>query len=140
MNKVLFSGRFTKDLELRRTQKGTAVITADIAVESGWGERKKTAFPTLVIWDKSAEFIAKNAVKGTMVEVVGEYEERKWEDKEGHKRTSVEIRVEEIHILTGWAKDKAEQEYNESPYQGEEQGSDGAADYSEVEDDGQLPF
>ena len=146
MNKCIFIGRFTKPLECRRTQGGTAVVTADIAVDSGYGEKKKTAFPTLVIWGKSAEFISRHADKGTMVEAVGEYTERKWEDRDGRKRTSVEIKVEDIKILSGWIggeqTEQAEQATQYGGYDGlSESRSYSEAQYSEIDGDvGELPF
>ena len=146
MNKCIFTGRFVRSLECRRTQGGTAVVTADIAVDSGYGEKKKTAFPTLVIWGKAAEFISRHADKGTMVEAVGEYTERKWEDKEGRKRTSVEIKVEDIKILAGWiGGEQTEQDSQVGGYGGydglSESRSYSEAQYSEIEgDDGELPF
>ena len=142
MNKCIFTGRFTKSLELRRTQGGTAVVTADIAVDVGFGEKKKTAYPTLVIWGKSAEFIAKHADKGSMVEAIGSYTERKWEDKEGRKRVSVEIQCDEIKMLSAWVDgDKESQDENDGYYYSTTQGGQQFSEIgNEDENDEQLPF
>ena len=101
MNKTIFTGRLTKDPELRRTQDGTAVLTADIAVDDGWGDKKKTYFPTLVFWRHNAEYVAKYAHKGDLLEVSAKYTERKWKDDHGQTRVSKEFQVDEVKNLTG---------------------------------------
>ena len=99
MNKAIFSGRLTRDPELRRTNNGTAVCTASIAVDDGWGDRKNTYYPTVVLWRQSAEYLAQYAGKGDLIEVSARYTERSWEDRNGNKRTAVEFVADEVHIL-----------------------------------------
>ena len=100
MNKAIFSGRLTRDPELRRTNNGTAVCTASIAVDDGWGDRKNTYYPTVVLWRQSAEYLVQYAGKGDLIEVSARYTERSWEDRNGNKRTSVEFVADEVHILS----------------------------------------
>ena len=100
MNKALFSGRLTRDPELRRTHDGTAVATCSIAIDDGYKDNKKTFFPTLVVWRHQAEYLAKYAHKGDMIEAVARYTERKWTDRDNNKRMSVEFVCEDVKILT----------------------------------------
>ena len=55
MNKVILVGRLTRDPEVRYTQKGTAVASFSIAVNTGFGENKRADFIPIVVWDKLAE-------------------------------------------------------------------------------------
>ena len=64
MNRAIFTGRLTKDPELRYTNDGRAVCTINIAVDDGWGEKKQTYFPAIVLWRHNAEYIGKFAHKG----------------------------------------------------------------------------
>ena len=100
MNRAIFTGRITKDPELRYTPGGRAVCTINIAVDDGWGEKKQTYYPTIVLWRNNAEYIGKYAHKGDLIETVARYTERKWEDREDRKRTSVEFVADEVHILS----------------------------------------
>ena len=100
MNRAIFTGRLTKDPELRYTNDGRAVCTINIAVDDGWGEKKQTYFPDIVLWRHNAEYIGKFAHKGDLIETISRYTERKWEDREGRKRTSVEFVADEVHILS----------------------------------------
>ena len=56
LNKVILMGRLTRDPELRYTGSGTAVANFSLAVESGYGDSKKTDFINCVAWSKTAEF------------------------------------------------------------------------------------
>lgn len=132
MNKTIFTGRLTKEPELRRTGEGTAVLSASIAVDDGWGDKKRTAFPDLVLWSYNAEYIAKYAHKGDLVEVAAKYRERKYTDRDGQNRTAKEFEVDEVHILSSRSKDA----------QAAPQGFP-AGDFAEVTDaegDDRLPF
>lgn len=147
MNKSFFTGRLTRDPELKHTQSGTAVLSASIAVDDGWGEHKKTFFPDLVFWRNNAEYLSRFARKGDLIEVVARYSERKYRDREGQERTAREFQAEDVKILSSRRSDGQEAA----------QGSCGAAgthgDYGtnaaaqggygtqmDDEDEGELPF
>lgn len=138
MNKSIFTGRLTRDPELRYTPDGVAVLTIDIAVEDGYKDKKRTGYPTLVLWRQSAEYIAKYTRKGDMIEAVTRYTERKWEDREGKKRKSVEFVVDEVKIL------QSDHRAQDASYQDATSGHAFPAppDYAELndEDAGELPF
>lgn len=101
MNKTLFTGRLTRDPELKHTNTGTAVLSASIAIDDGWGEKKRTFFPDLVFWRHNAEFIGRYARKGDLLEVVARYTERKYQDRDGHNRVAKEFEVEDVKIISG---------------------------------------
>lgn len=101
-NFVQIIGRLARDPELRFTQGGHAVCSFGLA----WSPRKKnattgewedgeTSWFNCTAWRDLAEHVAASLVKGNRVIVTGQVRSRDWEDKDGNKRTSVEIDVQD---------------------------------------------
>ena len=92
MNKIVIKGRLTKDPELRQTQSGVPVCNITVAVDRAYSkEDKQTDFFDCVFWRQGAEFIDKYFTKGQEILVDGEMQSRKYEDREGNKRTVWDI-------------------------------------------------
>jgi len=91
-------GRLTRDPELRHTQSQLPVTTFTLACERRFGktEEKNADFFDVVCWRGDAEFAAKWFNKGMMVAISGRLQQRQWTDKEGNKRSSVEIVADEL--------------------------------------------
>lgn len=148
LNRITIMGRLTKDPELRRTQNGTAVTSFTVAVErdyNGEDGKKATDFIDCVAWRSSAEIVSKYFSKGRAIIVDGSLQSRKWQDKEGHNRTSWEVQAHSVYF--GDSKPKQEEpsdinavmdKYNQMT--GGDYGGDGYAGYGGDEDDGKLPF
>ena len=102
MNKVVLVGRLTKDMELKYTQKGTAVASFTLAIDrrfkSQTGE-KETDFINCVVWDKVAETAFKYVGKGSQIGVAGRIQVRSYETKDGGKRYVTEVVAEEIEFM-----------------------------------------
>ena len=102
LNHITIMGRLTRDPELRRTGSGIAVTTFTVAVDRDYapkdGGERKTDFITCVAWDRTREFVSKYFTKGRMIVVDGRLEIRDWNDKDGNRRTSAEIRVENTYF------------------------------------------
>lgn len=97
LNRIIIMGRLTADPELRQTQNGTAVSTFTVAVDRDFGE-KQTDFISCVAWRQTGEFVSKYFHKGSMIAVSGRLESRKWEDRDGNKRTSWEVQCESVYF------------------------------------------
>lgn len=101
INKVILMGRLTRDPELRRTQSDTAVASFTLAIDRGRagqdGERE-TDFIDCVAWGKLAEFVKRWFTKGMLAIVAGRVQSRRWEDRNGNKRTSIEVNVGEVNF------------------------------------------
>lgn len=101
LNRIDLMGRLVRDPELRRTQNGTAVTSFTLAVERDFksenGE-KETDFIDCVAWRNTAEFVANYFAKGRMAAVSGRLQLRAWTDKEGNKRRSAEILVDNAYF------------------------------------------
>lgn len=101
LNKVILAGRLCADPELRRTQNGTAVATVSLAVDRDYakpGEPREVDFVPLVAWASTAEFMARNFTKGRMAIVAGRLALRRYEDREGKKKSVMEVIVSDIYF------------------------------------------
>ncbi len=101
LNYISIMGRLTKDPELRRTPAGLAVASFTVAVDrdfkDGNGERE-TDFIECVAWRGTAEFVERNFTKGKMIIVAGRLQIRKWEDKNGNKRSTAEVVADNVYF------------------------------------------
>ena len=101
LNHIVLMGRLTRDPELRRTGSGIAVASFTLAVDRDFasqGGEKETDFVDIVAWRSTAEFVSKYFTKGRMAVVSGRLQIRNWQDKEGNKRRSAEVVVDNIYF------------------------------------------
>ncbi len=96
-------GNLTADPELRYTQNGLAVANFTIAstprtLDRGSNEWKdgEALFLRASVWREFAEHVAGSLTKGSRVIATGRLKQRSYETKEGEKRTSIELEVDEI--------------------------------------------
>ena len=93
-NKVILQGNLTADPEVKATPTGVSVCRFGIAVQRRYKSENGTAetdFIDCVAWRSTADFIGKYFTKGMPILICGSLQIRKWEDKEGNKRTSAEV-------------------------------------------------
>ncbi|MCL2084048.1 MAG: single-stranded DNA-binding protein [Oscillospiraceae bacterium] len=99
MNKVILMGRLTRDPELRHTPSGSAVSSFGLAVDKYSKEGGRQAdFFDIVCWERRAEFASKWLKKGTKIVLSGRLQQRKWKDKDGNDRVTVEVVAEELEF------------------------------------------
>ena len=100
MNKVIFCGRTTKDIEMRYSQgeNSMAIGRFSIAVDSGYGDKKKTSFFNCTIFGKQAEAFEKYVPKGTKVLLECEANQNQYTDKNGNKVNSVDFIVKSFEF------------------------------------------
>ena len=100
INTYVVSGNITKDPELRATTSGTPVCNGSICYnsrrkgQSGDWEDVPNFFD-FVAFGKAAEVLARKQ-KGEKIVLNGELAQRSWEDKEGNRRSKVELFVHEF--------------------------------------------
>ena len=129
LNRIIVMGRLTRDPELRRTNSGTAVASFAVAVDRDFKSQsgeKETDFIDVVAWRNTAEFVSKYFSKGRMAVVEGRLQLRDWTDKEGNKRRTAEIVADSVY-------------FGDSKRDGGET-VEPKGGFSEIEDDGNLPF
>ena len=91
MNKVILAGRLTKDPEVRYTQTGVAVASFTLAVNRRFSKEKVADFIPIVVWDKIAEIVGNNLVKGSQVLIEGRIQIRSYDAQDGSKRYVTEV-------------------------------------------------
>ena len=106
VNKVILVGNLGRDAELRYTPSGAAVATLNMATTDVWNDKsgqrqEKTEWHRVVLWGKSAESLAEYLTKGKQVYVEGRLQTRQWDDKDGNKRYTTEIRGDRVVLLSG---------------------------------------
>lgn len=139
LNHIVIMGRLTKDVELRRTNSGVAVASFTIACDRDFGNNseKETDFVDVVCWRNTAEFVSKYFSKGRMAVVSGRLQMRKWEDKNGNKRTTAEIVADNVYF----GDSKSDNGNQNSGYTGFAKSESVPGNFAPIEeDDGQLPF
>ena len=99
MNSITITGNLTRDAELRAMNDGTAVLS--FAVGDNQGRDKKAIFWRSSLFGKRAEALAPYLKKGQQVTIVGSVTEREYTDKDGQKRTSMELRVNDLALQGG---------------------------------------
>lgn len=130
MNRIVLMGRIASDIEKKTTNSGVSVVTVPLAVDRDYkqGDERQTDFINCVFWRQRADALEKYSGKGRMIAVDGRLEIRKWEDKEGNKRSSAEVQVDNWYFADS-KRDGAEPA-----------GQTPSAGFTEVEDEGDLPF
>jgi len=99
INSVVLTGRLGQDPEVKYTQAGKAVVSLSLAVDSGYGDKKKTDWLRLVAWEKLADTIGEHLHKGSRIAVTGRLQVREWTDKDDNKRTATEVVVGSLEFL-----------------------------------------
>ena len=106
VNKVILVGNLGRDVELRYTPGGAAVATLNLATTEVWNDRnnqrqEKTEWHRVVLWGKQAESLQEYLTKGKQIYVEGRLQTRQWDDKDGNKRYTTEIKADRITLLGG---------------------------------------
>ncbi len=104
VNKVILVGNLGRDPELRYTPNGTPVANFTMATSDRWtdpsGEKKeRTEWHRIVVWGKQAEVVSQYLKKGRQVYIEGAIQTREWQDREGNKRQTTEIRALRVQLL-----------------------------------------
>ena len=106
LNKVQIIGNLGRDPEMRYTGQGAAVTTFSVAVNRtrkgpDGATSEETEWFRVVLWDKLAETANEFLRKGNAVYVEGRLQSRKYTDKEGVERASIEVVAHELLMLGG---------------------------------------
>ena len=102
LNKVIFCGRLTADVELKATPSGQSVVTFTLAINRPRpkdGAEQKADFLSCVAWEKKAEFISKYFKKGDSIYLEGEARTRNYKNQEGRTVYVTEFLVNEARFV-----------------------------------------
>ncbi len=103
-NKVQLIGRLGADAEIRETKTGKKVANFSLATNESYLDRdgnkvENTQWHRLTAWDKLAEVAEKHFKKGTQLAIEAKLMPNSYEDKEGVKRYTTDIVVNEFMFL-----------------------------------------
>ena len=106
VNKVILLGNLGRDAELRYTPGGAAVATLNLATTEVWNDKggqrqEKTEWHRVILWGKQAETLQEYLTKGKQIYVEGRLQTRQWDDKDGNKRYTTEIKADRVTLLGG---------------------------------------
>ncbi|CAN5179004.1 hypothetical protein BH23BAC3_BH23BAC3_29840 [soil metagenome] len=104
LNKAMIIGRLGADPEVRYTQSNTAVANLSVATTERYkdknGEQQEsTEWHRIVAWGRLAEICQEYLKKGSLAYFEGRIETRQWEDKDGQKKYTTEIKAFSMQML-----------------------------------------
>ncbi len=150
LNCAVIMGRLVADPELRTTPSGISVISFRVAVDRNFvrqGEERQADFIDVVAWRQTAEFVSRYFRKGSMIAVQGSIQTRNYEDRNGNKRTAVEIVADNVSFCgskaesgTAGSNNAARYEEPARPQAAPAFASGGMGDFNDIQDDDELPF
>ena len=103
MSTFTVTGNLTDEPQLRFTNSGKAVANFTVAENRKRGEEDVTHYFDVVAWDTLANNCAESLAKGARVVVTGRMEQRSWTDKDGNKRSKLEVVADEVGPSLRWA-------------------------------------
>ena len=115
MNNVNLIGNLTSNPELRTTSTGKNVCNFSIAINSGYGENKRTDYINILVWNKLAENLCKYQSKGGKLGISGELRSETYE-KDGKKRTNTYVLANQITYLNTKKDGNIEQQDEEDKF------------------------
>lgn len=101
MNRVLITGRLTRDPELRTLASGKTVTQFSVATNDYRAGEERSEFHNVVTWDRLAEICGQYLGKGQMVAVDGRLQTRQWEDEKKARHWKTEIVAAHVEMLSG---------------------------------------
>ena len=156
LNSISLIGRMVRDPEYKTTAAGAGFCNFTIAVDDDFKDsdgNKVTDFVDCTAWRQTADYICKYQTKGSLVAVKGRLKSRKWTHKDGNKRVSWFVSVDNAYGVGG------RQDGQNSTNAGSQYGGGGYGGYSQpqgqgypapvdpgndypmlTDDDAQLPF
>ena len=146
-NKVLLMGRLTKDVEMRQAADGHSVARFTLAVNRRF-KKNEADFINCAAWNKTAQFIQKWFVKGSMIAVIGSIQSRSWDGQDGKKQYATEVIVDEAYF-TGkrpgqdntYSQTPPSQNYSQQPKQEHMFDDDFYSGFSDIDgSEEDLPF
>lgn len=101
MNRVVLTGRLTRDPETRVLASGKTVTQFSIATNDYRGGTEKSEYHPIVTWDRLAEICGQYLGKGQLVCIEGRLQTRQWEDDAKQRHWKTEIVASSVEMLSG---------------------------------------
>jgi single-strand DNA-binding protein len=101
VNKVILVGNVGRDPQTKTIPSGKQVSEFSVATSDRMKDgTDKTEWHNIVAWDRLADLASKYITKGKQIYVEGKIQTQQWADKDGNKRSRVEILANSIQLLS----------------------------------------
>lgn len=114
MNTLIIAGTLTRDAELKYLPNGDPIANFSVADNQG-GRDKLPIFWSCGLYGKRAESLSQYLTKGQAVTVAGSVSEREWASKDGEKRKTMDVRVNDVALQGGRRDAEPLQERRQAP-------------------------
>ena len=103
-NRIIIAGHLSKDIEIRYTQSGSAIVNTAIASSRKFkgadGQQKEEVlFVDLTFFGRTAEIVNQYLHKGSKVLIDGRLKLDQWTDQQGNNRSKHKVDVESVQML-----------------------------------------
>lgn len=106
MNLCALIGRTTRDPEVRYTaETQMAVAKFTVAIDDGYGEKKRTNFIPVTVFGKAAEACEKYLQKGKLVGIEGKIQTGSYQNKDGQTVYTTDVIASKVKFLEWGEKD-----------------------------------
>ena len=105
VNKVVLVGRLGKDPEVRHLSDTSSVCNFTLATNESYKDRQgnrvdQTEWHNITIWRPGLVGVAEKYLqKGKLIYLEGKLKTRAWDDKDGNKRYTTEVHVDQLQML-----------------------------------------
>jgi single-strand DNA-binding protein len=139
VNRVLLTGRLTRDPELRSLASGASVATFAVATNEYRSNGKERAeYHNVVVWDRLAQVCGQYLGKGQQVAIEGRLQTRQWDDDRGARHWKTEVVATSVEMLSGRRKRDYEADALASQAQASDSPETGAISPSEAAEAGMV--
>ena len=101
LNVCTFTGRLGRDAESKYLPTGTAVLEFNIAVDTGFGDKRRSFWIKCAMFGDRGPKLAQYLTKGQQVAVSGEFDPRPYQAKDGVEKISLELRISAVELIGG---------------------------------------
>lgn len=99
LNSFVGTGRLTDNAVLKTLASGKKLITCPVAINTGYGDYKKTLFIKLQQWGSKGENLVPYLIKGSLVGFTGEMSMSSWTGRDGITRTDLVVDTFNIQLI-----------------------------------------
>lgn len=98
INKIMYQGRLTKDVELKKSASGIDYAEFTIAWSEKYKEAERKCFLRCKAWRQTAKFISEYFHKGQEIVIEGSMETSEWTDKDGNNQSRTTCLIDKAHF------------------------------------------
>jgi len=100
LNSFTFTGRLTKDAQLKTLSTGKQLLEANVAVNTGFGEYRKTLYVKVNLWGARGEKVAGFMKKGGLIGAIGVLSKNVWQGNDGLEHTDLVVDAADLQMLS----------------------------------------